>query len=107
MQIPHSILIIHDDIDLLVGTLRLRASGSAGGHRGMDSVIKALKTENVARLKIGIAEKKAGKQRIPAEDYILRAPSKTADAKTKKSLKKVPEIVENWIKGETTTTVQV
>ncbi len=100
------ILVIFDDIDLLAGTIRLRPSGSTG-HQGMASVLKTLKTENLARLKIGIAEKKAGKQRVPSEDYILKPASKSGETTIKKSLKKVPEIVEVWIKGTEKTTVTV
>jgi len=102
-----NILIIYDDIDLLIGQLRLRPSGSTGGHQGMTSVLSILKTDKIARLKIGIAEKKAGKQRVPSESYILKPASKTGEAIIKKSLKKVPEIVEEWLGGaeKTTTTI--
>jgi len=101
------ILIIYDDIDLVVGTLRLRPSGSSGGHQGMQSTLSALKTENVARLKIGIAEKKGGKQKLASEEYVLKPPSKAGEEALKKSLKLVPEIIEQWIDGETNTTVNV
>lgn len=92
------VLIIYDDIDLLVGTTRLRLEGSAGGHQGMKSVLAALRTDKIARLRIGIAEKVAGKQAIPAEDYVLRPFSKTAEGKIKKTLAAVPAIVADWIK---------
>jgi peptidyl-tRNA hydrolase, PTH1 family len=101
------ILVIYDDIDLVVGTLRLRPTGSSGGHNGMHSVLKSLKSDKVARLKIGIAEKKAGKQRVALEDYILKPPGKDAEKIIKKSLKKIPEIIEQWLNGESTTTVVV
>ncbi len=51
---PESVLIIYDDMDLPVGRLRLRLSGSAGGHNGMKSAIAHLGTENFPRLRIGI-----------------------------------------------------
>ena len=96
------ILVIYDDIDLIVGTLRLRPEGSSGGHQGMQSVLQSLKSEKVARLKIGIAEKFGGKQKISSENYVLKPPSIAADAAIKKTLKLVPEIVEQWIGGENT-----
>lgn len=99
------ILIIYDDIDLLTGTLRLRPSGSSGGHQGMQSVLGALKTEDVARLKIGIAEKKTGKQRVSSEDYILKPASKEGEKIIKKSLKKISEIIEQWLDNTATTTI--
>ena len=48
------ILVVHDDLDLAVGKLRLRAKGSSGGHRGIESILLLGGTDNFARLKIGI-----------------------------------------------------
>lgn len=53
---PESVLIIYDDMDLPVGRLRLRLSGSAGGHNGMKSAIAHLGTQNFPRLRIGIGK---------------------------------------------------
>ncbi|HBB33260.1 MAG TPA: aminoacyl-tRNA hydrolase [Cyanobacteria bacterium UBA8803] len=53
---PESVLIIYDDLDLPVGRLRLRLSGSAGGHNGMKSAIAHLGTQNFPRLRIGIGK---------------------------------------------------
>ena len=92
-----NILIIHDDLDLLAGTARLRTEGSSGGHNGLASVIASLGTEKFSRLKIGIAEKIAGKQAVPSEVYVLQPPSAEAEAKIKKSLAEAPEIVRKWL----------
>lgn len=51
-----SILAVYDDMDLPVGRLRIRLSGSAGGHNGMKSLIAHVGTENFARLRIGIGK---------------------------------------------------
>jgi PTH1 family peptidyl-tRNA hydrolase len=51
---PDDLLVIHDDIDLPVGKIRLRAKGTSGGHNGMKSVIRSLGTETFARIKIGV-----------------------------------------------------
>ena len=48
------IIIIYDDIDLDVGVLRIRASGSAGTHRGMQSIIYQLKSQDFPRVRIGV-----------------------------------------------------
>ena len=92
-----NILIIHDDLDLLAGTARLRTEGSSGGHNGLASIIESLATEKVSRLKIGIAEKQAGQQSVPAEVFVLQPPSSRAEAKIKKSLAEAPEIVRKWL----------
>lgn len=55
---PESVLVIYDDMDLPVGRIRLRLSGSAGGQNGMKSAIAHLGTQNFPRLRIGIGSPK-------------------------------------------------
>ena len=47
-------LIVYDDLDLVLGRIRILAAGGAGSHKGMQSVIRALGTEEIPRLRIGI-----------------------------------------------------
>jgi peptidyl-tRNA hydrolase, PTH1 family len=51
---PRSVLAIYDDMDLPFGKIRLRSSGSAGGHNGMKSLISHLGTQDFPRLRVGI-----------------------------------------------------
>ncbi len=51
---PQNILVVYDDMDLPLGKLRLRPTGSAGGHNGMKSIIAHLGTQNFPRLRLGI-----------------------------------------------------
>lgn len=51
---PEHCLVCYDDLDLPVGTIRLRAEGSAGGHNGMRDIIRMLGTDAFPRLRIGI-----------------------------------------------------
>ena len=53
---PKSVLVIYDDMDLPVGRLRMRLSGSAGGHNGMKSIISHLGSQDFPRLRIGIGK---------------------------------------------------
>lgn len=59
---PESVMVIYDDMDLPVGRLRLRLSGSAGGQNGMKSAIAHLGTQNFPRLRIGIGSAKANEK---------------------------------------------
>jgi PTH1 family peptidyl-tRNA hydrolase len=70
------ILIVHDDLDLAVGKLRLRAKGSSGGHRGMESILLHSGKDTVARLKIGIGHPPGMHTVI---DHVL-TPFRTAEA---------------------------
>ena len=54
---PGSVLVVYDDMDLPVGRLRLRLSGSAGGQNGMKSAISHLGTQTFPRLRVGIGSK--------------------------------------------------
>lgn len=56
------VLVIMDDADLPVGTIRMRPSGSTGGHHGLESVLSLLGSNEIPRLKIGIGD--AGQKQI-------------------------------------------
>ncbi len=60
---PQAVLVVYDDMDLPVGRLRLRQSGSAGGHNGMKSAIAHLHTQDFSRLRIGIGATRPGEDR--------------------------------------------
>lgn len=51
---PQDLLVIYDDLDLPLGKTRLRATGSSGGHHGMESIIARIRTSDFPRLRVGI-----------------------------------------------------
>ncbi len=63
----NDILIINDDLDLTFGRIRLRPSGSSGGHNGLKNIALHLNSEKFKRLKIGISNDKS----IDTKDYVL------------------------------------
>ena len=66
---PARLLVVYDDLDLAVGTIRVRARGSAAGHKGMTSILSTLGTDEFPRLRLGI-----GRPADPAldpVDYVL------------------------------------
>ncbi|MHB1420243.1 MAG: aminoacyl-tRNA hydrolase [Bacillota bacterium] len=66
--LPQDIIVVHDDLDLDPGRMRLRGRGGAGGHRGIGSIIECLGTENFLRVKVGIGRPPAG---WDAASYVL------------------------------------
>ena len=50
-----NLIMIYDDLDLALGKIKISYNRSAGGHRGLDSIIKALKTEAFVRIRVGIS----------------------------------------------------
>jgi len=70
-NIPVSdLLVIYDDLDLPLGKIRLRQSGSSGGHKGMNSIISTLGSEDFPRIRVGIGRPQAGEQSL-SEDAIV------------------------------------
>ena len=65
---PDAALAVYDDMALPFGCLRVRAGGSFGGHKGISSVIAALGTQNVPRLRLGIGPKP---ERVDASNFVL------------------------------------
>ncbi|NPV71091.1 MAG: aminoacyl-tRNA hydrolase [Firmicutes bacterium] len=65
---PADLLVLHDDMDLEFGRLRIRLRGSSGGHRGVQSIIDSLGTEEFPRLKLGVGRPPEG---IDPVDYVL------------------------------------
>ncbi len=61
-------LVVHDDIDLPVGTIRIRPDGGSGGQRGLASIIQQLGTQDFPRLRIGVGRPPGQKE---AADYVL------------------------------------
>jgi len=63
----HELLVISDDSALPIGDLRIRCSGSSGGHNGLESILVHLGTEAVPRLRVGIGEP----GQIPLDEFVL------------------------------------
>jgi PTH1 family peptidyl-tRNA hydrolase len=51
----HELIVIYDDLDLALGTIKISYNRSSGGHRGVESIIKAIKTEEFIRIRVGIS----------------------------------------------------
>lgn len=64
--------VVYDDIAIPAGTLRLREKGSAGGHKGMKSIIEMLGTDEFDRLRVGVGPKPDG---LDSADYVLEPPT--------------------------------
>jgi len=71
--VPQSVLVVYDDLHLPLGSLRIRRRGSAGGHKGMASIIEIMGTTELPRVRVGI-----GPPVGPAADFVL-APFSAAE----------------------------
>lgn len=70
---PSQVLVVHDDLDLPLGRIKLVRSGGPGGHNGIKSIIQHLGTKDFPRLKIGIGRPQASENggSIPVDRYVL------------------------------------
>ena len=72
--VADDLIIVYDDLDLSLGTVRVRMKGSAGGHNGMRSLISTLGTDQLRRIKIGIGRPASpGRDREEIVDHVLSA----------------------------------
>lgn len=80
---PEHVLVVYDDMDLPFGSLRLRERGSAGTHNGLKSIVSLLGTDEIPRLRLGIAQDRS----VAARDYVL-SPFQDAEAE------RLPELLD-------------
>lgn len=88
------LIVIYDDLDLPLGKIKISFNRSSGGHRGVESIIKALKTEAFIRIRIGISPKKKPSGEAAVEKHILGEFKKPEMEVMKKVFKRVAEAVE-------------
>jgi PTH1 family peptidyl-tRNA hydrolase len=94
---PEDILVLHDDLDLPLGKIRLRQRGGAGGHNGLRSLMAELGTENFWRLKIGVSRPP---EQWDTADYVLAPFSNTELTVLNEVLERVQKAVMLWLGGE-------
>jgi len=86
---PEDIWVISDDIYLPLDKIRIRIEGSAGGHNGLESIIKELGTNNFVRFRIGIGKP----EKMPYEKYVLQNFKKDESKIINKSIKQTSEAI--------------
>lgn len=88
------VLVVLDDMALPLGRLRFRASGSAGGHNGLNDVLRALGGDNVPRLRIGIDQPP---DVMDAVDYVLTKFDKYEEEIIDTAVSQAAEAAEDWV----------
>jgi len=71
-DVPGDLLVLHDDLDLPVGAVRLKRGGGTGGHNGLRSLKERLGTADFLRIRVGIGRPPAG---VDPADYVLTPPA--------------------------------
>ena len=93
---PSDVCVVFDDIDLPLGVLRMRARGSAGGQKGIRSIIDRLGTADFPRLRIGIRGERYSRERDLA-DYVLEPFAKGEREVFDESLERAVDALRIWL----------
>ena len=88
------LLVIYDELDLPLGSVRLRSKGGSGGHKGMRSIIEQLGDQDFARLRIGIGRPPG--QMDPAA-YVLRDFATDEGPLVEEALERAVAAIETWL----------
>lgn len=88
------ILIIYDDMDLDVGTFKIRFKGGSAGHNGLKNIESNISSNEYKRIKIGISKNK----NIDTVNYVLGKFSKEEKEKLNEVLKNIPNIINDYLK---------
>ncbi|MDQ4079470.1 MAG: aminoacyl-tRNA hydrolase [Gemmatimonadota bacterium] len=91
------LLIIVDDAALPLGRLRLRASGSSGGHNGLKSVEAELGSRSYARIRIGVAPSDPRHRDPDLADFVLSPFGKSERAEVLAKMSRIAAAVETWL----------
>lgn len=90
---PADVWVIHDDLDLPMGKIRIRTGGGSAGHHGIDSVIQALKSDTFLRFRLGIGRGNEVKERRHVIDFVLSKFSRGEAGDLKHLVKRAAEAV--------------
>ena len=95
---PEDIIVMYDDVNLETGKVRIRPSGSAGGHNGIKSIIQHLGSDNFPRIKLGVGEKPHPD--FDLADYVLSGFTKDEIPQMKQAMEKACKALELLTNGK-------
>jgi PTH1 family peptidyl-tRNA hydrolase len=100
-KIPlEQVLIAHDDVDLELGRIQVKFGGGHGGHRGLQSVVESLATDEFTRIRVGVNRPEGDGD---VSDYVLEPFSKAERAAAQDAVGRAAEAAAAWLKDGLTT----
>jgi peptidyl-tRNA hydrolase, PTH1 family len=95
----NDLIVVHDELDLEAGKIKIKANGSSGGHNGLESVIGVLKNNEFCRLRLGIG--RPGQKSADIAAYVLSAFKKSEAASVSEVIEKACQALELWVEAGT------
>lgn len=97
---PEEILVVHDELDLLPGQLRIKLGGSSGGHNGLKDIQSALGTPDYWRLRIGIGHPRSLQLNQGVADFVLHRPRQEEQIEIDRAIDRVGAESMTLVRGE-------
>jgi peptidyl-tRNA hydrolase, PTH1 family len=94
---PAGILVVYDEINLPLGRLRLRRSGSPAGHRGLESILESLRSDQVPRLRLGIAPETGTPSGEGLPDFVLAPFAADEQETVAEMIRRAADACEVWV----------
>jgi len=94
---PSEILVVYDEINLPLGRLRVRRSGSPAGHRGLESILENLRTDQIPRLRLGIAPETGTPAGEGLPDFVLGPFAADEQEKVDEMIRRAADACEVWV----------
>jgi PTH1 family peptidyl-tRNA hydrolase len=91
---PENLWVVHDDVDLPLGKIKIRLGGASAGHHGVESIIEELRTDNFYRFRLGVGHPREVGKKNEVETYILKKFESQEQSALKTMVKKAVEAIE-------------
>lgn len=92
-----SLLVVHDDLDLPVGSIKLKFDGGDGGHNGLKDIIRHVHSKQFYRCRVGVGRPSHQRDVV---DYVLSSPSRSDRQTIQQSLFKITDLLPLLLKGQ-------
>ena len=92
---PEDLVVVFDDVELELGQVRVRSRGGAGGHKGVQSVIEQLATEDFVRVRVGVGPRPAGSDLV---EYVLSRFTASERSRIGEAVKRAADAVEGILR---------
>ncbi|HEU4851540.1 MAG TPA: aminoacyl-tRNA hydrolase [Telluria sp.] len=97
---PDEILVVHDELDLAPGVVKMKKGGSSGGHNGLKDITSALGTQDYWRMRIGIGHPRELGLAQPVADFVLHRPRKDEQTLIEETIDKGLRIIPLAVEGK-------
>ena len=97
---PDEILVVHDELDLAPGVVKMKKGGSSGGHNGLKDITSALGTQDYWRMRIGIGHPRELGLAQPVADFVLHRPRKDEQSLIEETIDKGLRIIPLAVEGK-------